>query len=122
MVSREAGSGTRSSFEKILGGVELYGKAIIQDSNGTIRETVASIGNSIGYLSHGLLSKKTKALDVDGVHPGLDEINAGTYTLVRPVFLLTKGPQRPSVTAFLDYILSPVGQKTIADNGLLAVR
>jgi ABC-type phosphate transport system substrate-binding protein len=37
VVSREAGSGTRTSFEQIVGGISLTGDAIIQDSNGTIR-------------------------------------------------------------------------------------
>lgn len=39
VVSRESGSGTRSSFESILGRFDLSTDAIIRDSNGTIRET-----------------------------------------------------------------------------------
>jgi phosphate transport system substrate-binding protein len=50
VVSREAGSGTRTSFESLLGGVNLVKEAIVQDSNGTIRETVANDRNAIGYL------------------------------------------------------------------------
>jgi len=47
IVSREAGSGTRSSFEEIIGDVQLKSDALIQDSNGTIRETVANDANAL---------------------------------------------------------------------------
>jgi phosphate transport system substrate-binding protein len=121
VVSREAGSGTRSSFEKILGGIQLSKDALIQDSNGTIRETVANDPAAVGYLSHGLLNAKIKALAVDGVQPELERIIAGDYKLVRPVFLLTKGEVAPPVRAFLDYALSAEGQATIQKNGLIPV-
>ncbi len=67
VVSREAGSGTRSSFEQILTNITLKKDALIQDSNGTIRETVANDANSVGYLSHGLINEKIKAIKIDDV-------------------------------------------------------
>jgi phosphate transport system substrate-binding protein len=122
VVSREAGSGTRSSFEQIIGKIKLTGDAIIQDSNGTIRETVANDKNSVGYLSHGLLNEKIKALLVDGIECTIPTIKDGTYPLVRPVFLLTQTKPEGAVAAFIDYILSANGQKTIETDGLISVR
>ncbi len=122
VVSREAGSGTRSSFEQILGGVKLTPDAIIQDSNGTIRETVANDPNGIGYLSHGLLNAKVRQMPIDGVLCTEETIQAGTYRLVRPIFLLTKGASSPLCQGFIDYILSAEGQKTIRANGLLGAK
>ena len=119
VVSREAGSGTRSSFEQILGGVRLSDDSIIQDSNGTIRETVANDSETIGYLSHGLLNEKVAAMQVDGVDCTEAEILSGRYKLVRPVFLLTLGPPSGSAKDFIDYVLSVEGQETIKKNGLL---
>ena len=122
IVSREAGSGTRSSFEQIIGGINLAADAIVQDSNGTIRETVANDENAIGYLSHGLLSDKVKALRVEGVECTSEAIMAQQYKLVRPVLLLTMGPPTGAAKDFIDYVLSREGQETIHKNGLLPVK
>ncbi|HEX9934092.1 MAG TPA: phosphate ABC transporter substrate-binding protein [bacterium] len=121
VVSREAGSGTRSSFEEIVQGIHLSGDAIIQDSNGTIRETVANDPNAIGYLSHGLLNERIKPLRVDGVNCSVETIKNRKYTLVRPVFLLTQGAPKGAAGDFIGYILSPAGQKTIENSGLIGV-
>lgn len=122
VVSREAGSGTRSSFEQIIGGIRLVQEAIVQDSNGTVRETVANDKEAIGYLSHGLLNEKVKPVQVDGVDCTDQEIIAGRYRLVRPVFLLTRGPASGAAKDFIDYVLSSEGQETIRKNGLLPAK
>ncbi len=122
VVSREAGSGTRSSFEKIVKDVALTKDAIIQDSNGTIRETVIMDANAIGYLSHGLLNEKLKAVTVQGTSCTTEEVVAGRYPLVRPVYLLTKGEPTGACKAFIDYVCSAEGQKTIKDSGLIPAK
>jgi phosphate transport system substrate-binding protein len=122
VVSREAGSGTRSSFETILGGFDLTKDAIVQDSNGTVRETVANDVNAIGYLSHGLVNEKIKALTFDGVEGSSDNIVAGTYTLVRPIYLLTKGAPAGAAKDFIDFVLSDEGQASIKADGLLPAK
>jgi phosphate transport system substrate-binding protein len=122
VVSREAGSGTRSSFEQIVGNINLKRDALIQDSNGTIRETVANDANSIGYLSHGLINEKIKALKVDNQECTTESIIAGNYKIVRPIFLLVKGNLEGEIKNFIDYILSDEGQKTIKADGLLPAK
>jgi phosphate transport system substrate-binding protein len=122
VVSREAGSGTRMSFEQIIRGVVLTQDAIVQDSNGTVRETVANDPQAIGYLSHGLLNERIKAVRVDGVESTTEEIVAGRYALVRPVFFLTKGEPSDAAKAWLDYVLSPQGQDLIRTSGLIPAR
>jgi phosphate transport system substrate-binding protein len=122
VVSREAGSGTRISFEQIVGHLALTKDAIIQDSNGTIRETVANDANAIGYLSHGLLNERIKALTINGQSCTNEAIREGLYTLSRPIYLLTKGSPGQEVQEFIEFILSADGQKIIADSGLLPVK
>lgn len=122
VVSREAGSGTRSSFEQIIGNVELKKDALIQDSNGSIRETVANDPNAVSYLSHGLVNEKVKPITLDGVEISPENIVKGSYKLVRPIFLLVKGNIQGEVKNFIDYILSPEGQQTIKTNGLLPAK
>jgi len=122
VVSREAGSGTRSSFEQIVTDITLTKDALIQDSNGTIRETVANDANALGYLSHGLLNPKIKAVRINGQECTNETIAAGTYTLVRPIYLLVKGTPQGEIKDFIDYILSDPGQQTIKENGLIPAR
>jgi phosphate transport system substrate-binding protein len=122
VVSREAGSGTRSSFEQIVKDIVLKKDALIQDSNGTIRETVANDPNSLGYLSHGLINEKVKPLMLDGLEPSTENIIAGKYKLVRPIFLLVKGQLQGVAKDFIDYILSKEGQQTIKSDGLLPAK
>jgi len=122
VISREAGSGTRSSFEQIVGGITLTGDALIQDSNGTIRETVANDAHSIGYLSLGLINSKIKPITVDGAPCTEKDIMSGAYKLVRPVFLVHNANVSPACSAFLDYVVSPEAQEMIHKNGLIKAK
>lgn len=122
VVSRESGSGTRSSFETILGRFDLSTSAIIQDSNGTVRETVANDANAIGYVSYGLVNEKIKAIRVDGQACTTELILAGKYVLVRPIYLLTLGEPTGAAKGFIDYVLGPSGQASIKADGLLPAK
>ncbi len=122
VVSREEGSGTRDSFrDLLLKETHLAPNALIQNSTGAVRLMVETDPTAIGYITHGVLSPGVKAIKIDGVNPSPRNIKKGKYNIVRPIFLLTKGETEGSVKAFIDFILSPQGQKIITDNGLLAV-
>lgn len=123
VVSREAGSGTRSSFEDLmLKGVELTGNAVIGNSNGTVRETIINDPYAIGYISHGVVNEKVKALKIDSISPTFENIIKGKYKLVRPIYLLTKTESETQIKGIIDYILGPEGQKTIQEEGLLPAK
>jgi phosphate transport system substrate-binding protein len=122
VISREAGSGTRASFEQIVGNFKLTGDALIQDSNGTIRETVANDANAVGYLSHGLINEKIKPVTVDGFSCTEKDIMDQHYKLVRPVFLMTKADASPTCQAFLNYLVSDEAQELIHQNGLIRAK
>ena len=122
VISREAGSGTRTSFEQIIGGVTLTPDALIQDSNGTIRETVANDAHAVGYLSHGLINEKIKPVTIEGASCSEKDIMAGSYKLVRPVFLVYQSGVSPACQAFLDYLLSAEAQELLHQNGLIRAK
>jgi phosphate transport system substrate-binding protein len=123
IISREEGSGTRRSFQKlVLGGDKLAANALFQNSNGTIREAVASDADAIGYLSIGLVDKRVKALRYNDVEPSNANVKNGAYPLARPIYFLTKGEMKPSVKAFVDYILSGESQALLEKEGLIAAR
>jgi len=123
VVSREEGSGTRDSFKDlILKGAPISPNALIQNSTGAVKLMVQSDPSAIGYITHGVLSPEVKAIGIDGADPSIKNIHDGKYNIIRPIFLLTKGEPKGMTSEFIDFILSPQGQKIIADNGLLAVK
>jgi phosphate transport system substrate-binding protein len=125
VVSREEGSGTRAAFEEMVMGEEgpvIVDTAILQPSNGAVRTTVSTTPDSIGFLSFGYLDSSTKALAVDGVLPTPENAASGTYPIVRPLNMMTKGEPSGVVKAWLDFILSAEGQAIVVEEGYIAVK
>lgn len=124
LVSREEGSGTRGAFEEMVMGKDalIAASAILQPSNGSIRTTVSTTPYSVGYLSFGYLDSTVKTISINGVEPTEPNAAAGTYPIVRPLNMLTKGEPTGNVKAFLDFILSEAGQKLVVEDGYISVK
>jgi phosphate transport system substrate-binding protein len=135
VITREEGSGTRASFEEKLMAAGMPkgtdGKpkpaafapdALVQDSNGSVREIVASDPAAIGYISFGLVDDRVRALALNGVEPDVRTIKSGRYPVVRNFLFLTSGPCDSATTAFIDFALSPEGQRALVEEGLISVR
>ncbi len=122
-VSREEGSGTRSAFEELVMGDALIGEmAILQPSNGSVRTTVATTPNAVGYLSFGYLDDSTKPMAVNGAAPTPANVNNGSYPVVRPLNMLTSGAPEGLVKDWMDFIFSDAGQAIVAAEGFIPVR
>jgi len=123
VVSREEGSGTRTAFEEMVLGEDLLmtETAILQPSNGSVRTTVSTTPDAIGYLSFGYLDESVKAISVDGVAPTEANASNGTYPVVRPLNIITYGEPSGDLKLFIDYILSDSGQAIVGDEGYIAV-
>jgi phosphate transport system substrate-binding protein len=123
VVTREEGSGTRGAFQElVMGKTRILRDAITEDSNGTVREIVASDPHSIGFISLGLVNEQVRALALDGVEATDANIEAGRYKLVRPFLFLTKGEPTGAAKAFIDFVLSEEGQALVKKEGLIPVR
>ncbi|RPJ43400.1 MAG: hypothetical protein EHM27_00850, partial [Deltaproteobacteria bacterium] len=122
LVSREEGSGTREAFQHlIMGKAEISLRALVQDSNGAIRQVIADDPNAIGYISLGLVNDRVIALKIGDVEPSVDSIKAKKYQFVRPFLFIFKHEPQGSGKKFLDYILSSEGQKILVHEGLVSV-
>ena len=118
--TREDGSGTRSSFESlVMGTSQIMARAMVENSNGAIRQLVADDPGAIGYISLGLVDGTVKALDLGGIVPSRANVVNGTYNLSRPFLLLTLKPPVGLVADFIDFTMSPQGQKILYDQGLI---
>jgi phosphate transport system substrate-binding protein len=119
-VTREEGSGTRSAFEElVMKKKEIDDGIMVQDSNGSVKEVVATDPYAMGYISLGLLDEKIKPVAIDGVAPSIKSIKVGKYKIVRPFLYVTNGELEPYAKEFVDFILSRDGQKILKKEGLV---
>ena len=123
VVTREEGSGTRGAFQELVMKKErIFKGAIVEDSNGTVREIVAGDPYSLGYISLGLVTERVKALNLDGVVASDENILNGQYKLVRPFLFVTNGPPSGEAKDFIDFVLSKPGQELIKKQGLIPIK
>ena len=126
VVTREAGSGTRSAFVELTG-VEAkdengekvdhtYEDAIVQNGTAQVITTVEGDVNAIGYISLGSLGDTVKAVSVDGVDATAENVKNATYAIARPFYIATKGEASATAQDFIAWILSAEGQALVTDN------
>ena len=123
LVTREEGSGTREAFQTlIMGKKEISLGALVQDSNGAIRQVVSDDRNAIGYISLGLVNDRVKAVKIEGIEPSVENIREQRYKIVRPFLFVFTSEPRGMAKEFLDYILSPAGQNLLVHEGLVSMQ
>jgi phosphate transport system substrate-binding protein len=130
VISREAGSGTRSFFEElVMDSLRISNRAIIQSTNGTIRTLVSgdARGNrqAIGFISLGLLDlpgqNPVKGIAIDGALPTNENIENQSYKLFRPFLIVTDMEPTDEVMDFIDFITSDDGQSIMENRGLVRI-
>ncbi len=122
VVVREEGSGTRSAFESlVMGKTEITARAIVQDSNGAVRQLVADDPSAIGFISLGLVNEKVKALELEGVMATRENVINSSYGLSRPFLLITRAPPAGQTKQFIDFTLSKEGKRLLAAEGLVTL-
>jgi phosphate transport system substrate-binding protein len=123
LITREEGSGTREAFEHlVMGKHEITPAALVQDSNGSVREIVAGDPFSLGFISAGLVDQRVKALAIDGILPDRENIKNHTYKLVRRFLLVARTEPTGSCKAFLNFVLGPNGQQLLEAEGLVGMK
>lgn len=125
VLTREDGSGTREVFEKYVlkpSLREISKEASVKPSNGEVRATVKTDDKSIGYLSLGYVDPSIKALKIDGVEATVENVLAGSYPIVRTLYLVTKGEPDKLESEFLDFVLSDRGQEVVEDMGYISIK
>jgi len=97
-----------------------------KNSNGAVLQTVAQTPGSIGYISIGFVSKDVRALPIwynaDKIIPAsIDNVKTKTYPVSRDLYVITNGQPSGLAGDFIQYILSPEGQKIVADEGYVTL-
>lgn len=132
VLSREDGSGTRGAFIELFGIQEenesgekvdmTTADASITNSTSVMMSSVANDVNAIGYISLGSLNDTVKAVKIDGAEASVENVENGTYGIVRPFNIVVKeGEIKPVAQDFINYVMSADGQAVVEDNGYIAV-
>lgn len=132
VLSREDGSGTRGAFIELFG-IEQEDEsgekvdmttvdASITNSTAVMMSSVANDVNGIGYISLGSLNDTVKAVNIDGAAASVENVENGSYKVVRPFNIVVKeGQVSEAATDFINYIMSAEGQAVVEENGYIPV-
>ena len=132
VINREAGSGTRATFENaVLQGAEVpadFTPVAEVDSSGTVVEQVAATEGSISYVAFNYYetNEGIKALTVDGVEPTQENVETGDFNIWAYEHMYTRSDEDESTAAitkaFIDYIMSEdVQSTTVIEQGFIPV-
>lgn len=127
VVSREESSGTRSGFEELVEIESLSKKATVAEGNGPVQISVAGNKNAIGYVSFSFIDDTVKGLQVGGVDPTVENVNANTYVLSRPFLFVTKEDAADDASgkiakAFLEFAVSADGQTCVSKHDAITLQ
>lgn len=134
-LSRETNSGTHVYFlEEVIRLGNSDDKSIfsantllLPSSEGIIAEVSAN-PNAIGYDGLGYITEEVKVLSVakdensDYIYPSLDTVNENLYAISRNLYIYSNGTPTSYVQEYLDWIMSPDGQKIVADLGFIPIK
>jgi phosphate transport system substrate-binding protein len=122
LIAREEGSGTRGAFEDLVMGSEfITPKAIVQNSNGSVRQLISGDKYSIGFISLGLVNENVKAVSLDGAAPTSENVLNYSYPLFRSFIFVSAGEPEGLTKQFIDFVISPAGQEILRKEGLVTL-
>jgi phosphate transport system substrate-binding protein len=125
VVAREAGSGTRDTFnEDIMGSkaAETSGVNTVANSNAEVRTAITGSNKAIGYLGFSYAEDGTLGvITLDGVKPTKETIKEGSYELNRKLYFYTFAGAKPGAKAFIDFMIGSEGQKIAEENGYVTL-
>jgi len=99
--------------------------ARVMARGGDMAKGLAETPHSIGMTSMTVVEQsesKVKALTLNGVSPTPENVRNGGYFLTRDFLFVIKADTTPAVKKFVDFVLSPTGDRVILDNGAVPLR
>ncbi len=122
VVGRDAASGTRTDFEKVIDAKNKCQYSVELDSSGKVKEKVKSDPNSIGYISFSGMDDFVNIINVNGVEATDENILNGKYKLSRLFIQIVKKQTCDElVKAWIDYVYSDEGRELIRKAKLIPV-
>jgi phosphate transport system substrate-binding protein len=123
-VQRETSSGSRGAFDEMVlkNKTATATRLITIATAGDEAANVANNPGAIGYIGFGNIDNTIKVIMINGILPTQKTAQDNSYPLTRPLSFLTGPLSQPLAQTFIDYALSPQGQKSIQDLGWVPVK
>jgi len=122
VVSRDSSSGTFESWgHLVLNNAKVSPRAQMQASSGAVVQAISKNRYAIGYVGIGYLNQSVKALTVNGVQASAKTALSKEYPIARPLYMYTDGQPKGVVAGFINFVLSPAGQKLVVREGFVPV-
>lgn len=129
VIDKEMHRGTRHVFMKYVMGdakARAPGARLVTGSNNEEQAKIAQSDSAIGMLSLAWINKDVAGVGIrEGakiLRPTLDSIRSGAYPIARNLSMVTVGEPTGLVKEFIDFVLGPQGQKTVAESGYIPVQ
>ena len=119
VISRPQSSGSRATIvEKVLKNqADITKNAVVQDSNGKIRDNISTTPGGIGYVDAAYIqADKMKVLKLNGVEYSPQAVIDGKWPIYAYGYMYTKGEPTGVTKAFLDFIMSKEFQETAVES------
>ncbi len=129
LVSREDGSGSRALFEqRVMGDRSVSLTAVVMPTSADVVDYVALNPQAIGYVSRAHVlpwiepsddqttvpaGKTVRVVPIEGLLPTLGNVRNQQYSLLHPLFLVSRGQPQGQARLFIDFVLSPAGQAIV---------
>lgn len=127
--SRETSSGTYEFFkESVLKNKNYMNGIMSMPATGAIIQSVSQTKGAIGYVGLAYVNKDVKTIHVSYdkgktyTAPSVENAKNKTYPIVRPLFYYYASTSQAKVKPFIDYVLSPTGQKIVSEIGFITVK
>jgi phosphate transport system substrate-binding protein len=121
--TREEGSGTRGTFMEFtdIEEGEFAADASVQQGNSAMRASTAGDPYGIAYVSLAYVDSTISPAKINGVEGTVENVLAGTYPFQRILWMFTNEKPSTLEQAYLDYVMSPDGQKIVEEEGFIAI-
>ncbi|MDR0574710.1 MAG: PstS family phosphate ABC transporter substrate-binding protein [Tannerella sp.] len=127
--SRETSSGTYEFFkESVLKNKNYLAGILSMPATGAIVQSVSQTKGAIGYIGLAYTNNLVKEVDIsyDGgksyVEASIENTKNKTYPIVRPLYYYYESKSEKIVKPFIDYVLSPAGQKIVSEVGYITLK
>jgi phosphate transport system substrate-binding protein len=122
--TRNTASGTYSDWKDLAMKKRDYAKSSQKMAgNEQIVAEVAKNPNGIGYVGLAYIkSEGIKVVAINGVLPSTETVLSKNYPYARPTFYYTNGEPHGEAAKFIEFALSPAGQKIVEQVGFVTVQ
>jgi len=124
VVTRDTASGTFETWQDVIMGKEnVFPRALLQASSGSVVQAVTGNPRALGYVGFGYLNDRIKKLNVNGIEATPASAVSGQWPIARELYVFTNGKPEGAIKRLMDFILDPQkGQKAVAEIGFIPLQ